>query len=97
MEQHALKKMFEYQHFSYLETSDDQSSSLHLNVVHFLALVLIRHLWQLKTIVFLHWCLIHAVLLHFKLCIIKLYYYSKTSFLAQIKFITKDYNQKHNS
>jgi hypothetical protein len=22
-----------------------------------------RHLWQLKTIVFLHWCLIHAVLL----------------------------------
>ncbi len=25
--------------------------------------VLIRHLWQLKTIVFLHWCLICAVLL----------------------------------
>ncbi len=23
--------------------------------------VLIRHLWQLKTFVFLHWCLIHAV------------------------------------
>jgi hypothetical protein len=25
--------------------------------------VLIRHLWQLKTVVFLHWCLIYAVLL----------------------------------
>ncbi len=25
--------------------------------------VLIRHLWQLKTVVFLHWCLICAVLL----------------------------------
>ncbi len=24
--------------------------------------VLIRHLWQLKTVVFLPWCLIHAVL-----------------------------------
>ncbi len=25
--------------------------------------VLIRHLWQLKTVIFLHWCLIRAVLL----------------------------------
>jgi hypothetical protein len=25
--------------------------------------VLIRHLWQLKTVVFLHWCLIRVVLL----------------------------------
>ncbi len=25
--------------------------------------VLIRHLWQLKTFVFLHWCLINALLL----------------------------------
>ncbi len=24
--------------------------------------VIIRHLWQLKTVVFLHWCLIHALL-----------------------------------
>ena len=24
---------------------------------------LIRHLWQLKTVVFLHWCLVHAVLM----------------------------------
>jgi hypothetical protein len=29
----------------------------------FSATVLIRHLWQLKTVVFLHYCLIHAVLL----------------------------------
>ncbi len=27
--------------------------------------VLIRHLWQPKTVVFLHWCLICAVLLQF--------------------------------
>ncbi len=25
--------------------------------------VLIKHLWQLETVVFLHWCLIRAVLL----------------------------------
>jgi hypothetical protein len=33
-----------------------------LNVVAFTTPVLMRHLWQLKTAVFLHWCLIHAVL-----------------------------------
>ncbi len=27
---------------------------------------LIRHLWQLKTVVFLHWCLIHSLLLEKK-------------------------------
>ncbi len=25
--------------------------------------MLIRHLWQLKRVVFLHWCVVHAVLL----------------------------------
>ncbi len=30
----------------------------------FSVLALIRHVWQLKTVVFLHWCLIHVVLLH---------------------------------
>ncbi len=40
-----------------------QSSNLYLNVDHFLTQVLIRYLWQLKTVVFLHWCLIGAVLL----------------------------------
>jgi hypothetical protein len=32
----------------------------------FLTPVLIRHLWKLNTVVFLHWCLIHAVLLMFE-------------------------------
>ncbi len=47
--------------YSYLETSGGQSYNLYLNVVHFLTPVLIRYLWQLKTVVFLHWCLICAV------------------------------------
>jgi hypothetical protein len=37
--------------YSYLETSGGQSYNLHLNVVHFFIPVLIRHLWQLKTVV----------------------------------------------
>jgi hypothetical protein len=41
---------------SYLETSGGQSYNLYLNVVHFLTPVLIRHLWQHDTVVFLHWC-----------------------------------------
>jgi hypothetical protein len=49
--------------YSFLETSGGKRSNLYLNVVHFLAPVLIRHLWQLKTVVCLHWCLIHAALL----------------------------------
>jgi hypothetical protein len=39
--------------YSYLGTSGGQS----------LTPVLIRHLWQLKTFVFLHWCIVCAVLL----------------------------------
>jgi hypothetical protein len=46
-----------------LETSGGQSYNLYLNVVHFSTIVLIRHLWQLKTVVFLHRCLICALLL----------------------------------
>jgi hypothetical protein len=49
--------------YSYLETSGGQSSRLYLKVVHFFKPMLIRHLWQLKTVVFLHWCLICAFLL----------------------------------
>ncbi len=49
--------------YSYLEISGGQNSNLYLNVVHFLSLVLIMHLWQLKTTVFLHRCQICAVLL----------------------------------
>ncbi len=47
--------------YPYLETSGGQSLNLYLNVVHFLMPVLIRHLWQLKTVVFLHWCLLCTV------------------------------------
>ncbi len=48
---------------SYLETAGGQSYNLYLNVVHFFKPVLIRHLWHLKTVIFLHWCIIHVVLL----------------------------------
>jgi hypothetical protein len=47
--------------YSFLEISGGQSSNLYLNIVHFSTPVLVTHLWQLKTVVFLHWCLIHAV------------------------------------
>jgi membrane protein insertase Oxa1/YidC/SpoIIIJ len=41
-----------------------QGSSLYLNVARFFSMpVFIRHPWQLKTVVFLYWCLNHAVLL----------------------------------
>ena len=49
--------------YSYLETSGGQSSNTYLNVVLFSTPVLITHLRQLKTVVFLQWCLICAVLL----------------------------------
>jgi hypothetical protein len=64
MEQHALKivnNCLNTNIYSYLETSGGQSYNLYLNVVHFLTPVLISHLWQLKTVVFLHWCLICAL------------------------------------
>jgi hypothetical protein len=38
-----------------------KSHNLYLNVDHFSTPVLIRHLWQLETIVFLHWCLICTI------------------------------------
>jgi hypothetical protein len=66
MEQHTLKNVnncLNTNIYSYLETSDGQSSNLYLMFFIFLAPVSIRHLWQLKTVVFLHWCLIFAVLL----------------------------------
>ncbi len=67
MEQRALKNVNKYLNtniYSYLETSGGQSSNLYLKVVHFLTRVIIRQVWQLKTMVFLHWCLIRAVLFH---------------------------------
>ncbi len=67
MEQCTLKNANNYLNtniYSYLETSGGQSSNLYLNVVHFLTPVLIRYLWQLKSVAFLHCCLIRTVLLH---------------------------------
>jgi hypothetical protein len=66
MEQPALKNVNNYlitNIYSYLETSDSHSPNLYLNVVHFSTPLLIRHLWQLKTVVFLQRHLIHVVLL----------------------------------
>jgi hypothetical protein len=64
MEQHTLKNVdncLNTNIYSCLEASGGQSFNLYLNVVPFLTPVLIRHLWQLKTVVFLHWCLMCAV------------------------------------
>jgi hypothetical protein len=49
--------------YSYLETSGGQSSYLYLIMFICSTPMLIRHLWQLKAVVFLHWCLMHAVVL----------------------------------
>jgi hypothetical protein len=66
VEQHTLKNVnncLNTSIYSYLKTSGGQSSNLYLNVVHFSTPLLIRHLWQLKTVLFLHWCLTRAALL----------------------------------
>ncbi len=54
------KQLYEYQQLCLLRDIWWSSSNLHLNVVHFSTPVLIRHMWQLKTVVILHWCLIRA-------------------------------------
>jgi hypothetical protein len=56
MEHHTLKCKLNTNIYSYLETSGGQSFNLYLNVVH-LTPLLISRLWQLKTVAFLHWCL----------------------------------------
>ncbi len=64
MEQRALRNVNNHLNiniYSYLETSGGKSSNLYLNVVHFSTPVLIRYLWQPKTVVFLHWCLLCIV------------------------------------
>ena len=58
MEQCALKNVNNYLNtniYSYLETSGGQNANLYLSVVHFLTPVLIRYLWQFKSVVCLHW------------------------------------------
>jgi hypothetical protein len=68
IQQHALRNMSNCLNaniYSHLGTSGGQSSKLYLNVVHsFNASVKIRHLWQQKSVVFLHRCLICVVLFH---------------------------------
>ncbi len=66
MEQHTLRNVNDCLNtniYSYLETSGGQSSNLYLNEVNFFNTSFIKHLWQLKTAVFLHRCLICAILL----------------------------------
>ncbi len=65
MEQRALKNVnncFNTNFCSYLETSGGQSSKLSSMLFIFSMPVVIRDLWQLKTVAFLHWCLLLAVL-----------------------------------
>ncbi len=62
-EQHALKKLNNFWNtniYSYSEISGGQSYNVYLIIVNFFNASVFRHLWQLKTVVFLHWCLIHA-------------------------------------
>ncbi len=57
MEQRALKDVNNCLYtnvYSYLETSVGISYNPYFSVVHFSTPELIKHLWQLKTIVFLH-------------------------------------------
>ncbi len=65
MEQCALKNVNNYLYniYSYSETSGGKSSNLFIYFI-FSTPVLIRYLWQLKAVVFLHWCLILTVLLY---------------------------------
>ena len=64
MEQHAFINVdcFNTNIYSYLETSGGQSSNLYLKVL-FTTPVPVRHLCELKTVVFLHWRRKYAVLL----------------------------------
>jgi hypothetical protein len=87
MEQHALQivsNCLNTNIHSYLETSGGQSSNLYLYVVHFFNTnVLIRHLLQLGTVVFLQWCLICAVLVWQAFNFTPIYYTLVPTFLQQ--------------
>ncbi len=64
MEQHSLKNSSDCLNTnlcSYLETLGGKSYNLYWNGVHFSIPELIRHLWQPKTVILLHWCLIVVV------------------------------------
>jgi len=64
MEQQTLKNVnngLNANIYFYLEKSCGKNFNLYLSVVHFFNTI--RHFWQLKTVVFLHRCLMCAVLL----------------------------------
>jgi hypothetical protein len=66
VEQHTLKNVnncLNTNISSYLRHLLLKVLILFLNVVHFFQHPLVRHLWELETVIFLHWCLICAVLL----------------------------------
>ncbi len=66
MEEHTLKKckqLLEYQNEIYIETSGGQNSNSYSSIVHFSTPLLVRHRWQLNTVVSLHSCLLFAALL----------------------------------
>jgi hypothetical protein len=66
MEQHGVKNInscWNTKITFYLETSGGRNYNTYLNIAHFSTPVLIRYLWQLKTVVFMHGCLLRAVLL----------------------------------
>jgi hypothetical protein len=81
--------------YSYFETSGGQSSNFSLNVVHFSTPELIRHLWQLKTIVFLHWCLIWAVFYSFCVVIFKIGIFQFLRNAIDCEFFLEDKQSKH--
>jgi len=67
MEQCAIKNVSNYLNTNIcpnLETSGCRSSNLNFNDVPFSTPVLIIHMWQFNTVVFLHWCLICTVLFY---------------------------------
>ncbi len=74
MEQHTLKNVnncWNTKIIFYLKISGGQNHNLYLNVVHFLAPVLIRHLWELKNVFFcigvysvLFYCHQHNLCIH---------------------------------
>jgi hypothetical protein len=68
MEHHALKIINKCRNIKisfYLETFGGQSFNLYLNAVLFFSTPdYIRHLWQFKTIIFLHRYLMHSILLY---------------------------------
>ncbi len=90
VEQHALRNVNNCWNTNipfYLETSDGQNSK---SKFIFSISVLIRHLWQLRTVIFLLYCLIWAVLL-LKQITIGIYIFEKINLV----FLKTQHKSKH--